>query len=131
MGKKKFDFECIYYTNNAITNLDNDGYFVKNMILPEKLRYIILQISQNNYDTHGSVDLSEDQLNSAIKYAHKKSYSATFDDMVKGGLIKYTGIDGNGEYIAALTEEGKKIANLSDDGLEKGKVPPRRDGEKL
>ena len=114
MGKKKFDFECIYYANNMISDLDDRDYFVEKMILPEKLRYIILHISQTNYDSHGSIVLSGEQLNGAIKHAHLKSYSDTFDGMVKEGLIMYTGIDEHGEYIAELTEEGKKVANSGD-----------------
>ena len=131
MGKKKFDFECIYYTNNVISRLDDVGYFTETMILAEKLRYIILHISQNNYDEHQSVDLSEAQLGGAVKHAHKDTYTATFDDMVKDGLISYTGIDANGEYIAELTEEGKKIANLGNEIPKKDNPSKPENGEKL
>lgn len=105
---KKFDFSCIYYTNELIVKLEEEDIFTKNVILPEKLRYIILQLVQNNYDAVGTLGLSEEQMLKAMEHAQKISYEATLDEMVKEGLAAYTGIDDNGEYQMKITEAGKK-----------------------
>ena len=107
MIDKKFDFACIYYTNELIVQLEGEDFFSTTMVLPEKLRYIILMLVQNNYTAIGKLGLSEEQMIKAIEHAQKESYEATVNDMVKEGLISYTGMDEKGDYVAQLTEAGK------------------------
>jgi hypothetical protein len=107
MIDKKFDFACIYYTNELIVQLEGEDFFSTTMVLPEKLRYIILMLVQNNYTAIGKLGLSEEQMIKAIEHAQKESYEATVNDMVKEGLISYTGMNEKGDYVAELTEAGK------------------------
>lgn len=107
MIDKKFDFACIYYTNELIVQLEGEDFFSTTMVLPEKLRYIVLMLVQNNYTAIGKLGLSEEQMVKAIEHAQKESYEATVNDMVKEGLISYTGMDEQGEYVAQLTEAGR------------------------
>jgi hypothetical protein len=108
MTNKKFDFACIYYTNELIVKLEEEDFFAKNIVLPEKLRYIILYLVQNNYEALNKLGLSDEQMTKAIEHARKESYEATLHDMVKEGLVAYTGIDKNGEYTLEITEAGRR-----------------------
>lgn len=104
---KKFDFECIYYTNSMIEKLQEEKFFEINLILPEKLRYIVLQLAQNNYDALGSFTLSETQLNKAFEHAQMDSFNETIKAMTKEGLLSYTGVDAKGEFTLGLTDAGR------------------------
>ena len=114
---RKYDFNCIYYTNELILKLDVDDFYVKNLILPELLRYIILQLVQKNYETTNRVSLTQEQLTKSLEHAHKKSYELTIDDMVKEGMVSYKGIDNDGEYILNITEAGRKFSEERQKGL--------------
>lgn len=107
MGKK-FDFECIYYTNQLIQQLDEEGVYTQNGILPEKLRYIVMQLVQSNYEATGFLGLYQEQMIGAMERAQEISYKATMDEMLKEGLVEVTGIDKAGEYSIRITEAGKK-----------------------
>lgn len=107
MTDKKFDFACIYYTNELIVKLNEEDFFSTTMVLPEKLRYIIMMLVQNNYTAIGMLGLSEEQMMKAIERAEKESYDATVNDMVKEGLIAYTGMDANNDYVVKLTDAGR------------------------
>ena len=140
MTNKKFDFACIYYTNELMVQLDEENVFIDSIVLPEKLRYIILQLVQNNYEALDTLGLSQEQLYKAIDHAHKVSYDATLNDMIKEGLVAYTGMDKNDEYTIAITEAGKRendrnasmikvaraIRKIYDEGVE---TPPEETDE--
>lgn len=108
MSNKKFDFGCIYYTNELIVQLYGEKFFEESIILPEKLRYIVLQLVQNNFDAFGKLGLSQEQMEKAIDHANVESYNATLKDMVKEGMVTYKGIDNDGEYVVQLTDAGKE-----------------------
>jgi len=107
MTNKKFDFACIYYTNELIVKLGEEGFFDTSMVLPEKLRYIILMLVQNNYTAIDKLGLSEEQMEKAIEHAQKESFDATINDMHREGLVSYTGMDDKGEYVLEITEAGR------------------------
>jgi hypothetical protein len=108
MSTKKFDFACIYYANELMVKMEEQNLFAENLVLPEKLRYIVMQLVQNNYDALGTLGISEEQTVKALEHAQKLSYQATLDEMVKEGLAAYTGIDDQGDYLIKITEAGKK-----------------------
>lgn len=112
MGKK-FDFECIYYTNQLIQQLDEEGVYVRDSILPEKLRYIVLQLVQSNYEATGFLGLYQEQMIGAMERAQEMTYKATMDEMLKEGLVEVVGIDKEGEYALRITEAGKKADDES------------------
>lgn len=109
MNNRKFDFVCIYYANELIFKLHEAQFFSSNMVLAEKLRYILLTLVQNNYMSLGKVSLTEEQMTKAIKRATKEFINHKIDDMAKDGLVAYAGIDGNGEYFVELTEAGRQV----------------------
>ena len=115
MDNNKFDFKCIFYTNNLISVLVNKTDFNETGINPENLRYIILQLSQSNYENTGNEIINEEQYNKALEKSHKDSLKETLDVMLKDGLIEISGIDDNGEYIMELTKTGKEIYNKPKD----------------
>lgn len=121
MSQKKFDFECIYYTNELINQLIEEDFFLSSLVLPEKLRYIVLQLVQNNYTAINKLGLSQEQMTAAISKATKESFDTTLDGLVKDGLVQYNGIDNEGEYVVTLTENGKKSTKIPDEMVKTAK----------
>lgn len=117
MSVRKFDFEVIYFTNEVVAQLEDEGVLMQHLILPDKLRYIILQLIQNNYDIDQSLSLSKEQLIKALDHANELSVNATMDEMLKDGLIEYDGITNDGECIIKLTEEGEKATEETPETL--------------
>jgi hypothetical protein len=108
MSKRKFDFECIYYTTQLINDLADEGFFLERVIDPDKLRYIALQLCQNNYDIYGYPMLGGMQIQRALERAHKLTTDSTVQDMLKEGLVEYDSMTSSGEYVLRLTELGTK-----------------------
>jgi hypothetical protein len=112
MYDRKFDFAVIYFTNELISALTDDGTLQKNYILPEKLRYVILQLVQNNYEATGKLNLSKEQMIKAMDSANRISVGVALDTMVKEGMIEYEGIDPvSGEYSIKVLPGAEKISD--------------------
>jgi hypothetical protein len=112
MYDRKFDFAVIYFTNELISVLTDDGTLQKNYILPEKLRYIILQIAQNNYEATGTLNLSKEQMIKAMDKANQISVGIALDTMVKDGMIEYEGINPvTGEYSIKVLPSAEDISD--------------------
>lgn len=109
MSERKFDFEVIYFTNEAVSALEDEGILMKNLILPDMLRYILLQLVQNNYDVNGVAAITEIQVTKALEQAYKLSLDSVTEDMVKEGYIEYNGMTEDGRYIPELTDAGKEL----------------------
>jgi hypothetical protein len=108
MSKRKFDFECIFYANSLISDLAAEKFFLENLIDPEKLRYIVLQLAQNNYDILSIPLISEAQIQGAIDRANKLTIDENIEGMIKEGLAEYDAISPSGEYQLHLTELGEE-----------------------
>lgn len=106
MDNNKFDFKCIFYTNKVIEALVNAPDFEEMGIDPENLRYIVLQLSQNNFDNVGKEILSEEQYQKAVEKSRNDSLKESLGVMLKDGLIEISGMDKDGEFIMKISQAG-------------------------
>jgi hypothetical protein len=116
MSTRKFDFEPIYFTNELVSELVDEGVLQKNNILPEQLRYIILQLAQNNYELDGRLSLSKDQMLKAMEQAHKLSTEFVINQMVNEGLVEYDGVTPDGNYTIKFTKKGEEVGQETTEG---------------